>query len=506
MQYRHLKFFLVFVFALFLLKQFCHRQTDGFVVTKILSSLNFNPAWEVTSLDEEEKSAVETLLDQPFYYLAKGAQSYVFTSEDGTAVIKFFRFDHLLPRAWFTRCVFPFPYERYRVKKLIEKQLGLMKDFQSYKIAFEEMREGTGLLYLHLNKSNLENRQIKIIDKLGITHLLDLGKIEFILQKKATLIYPSIAHLMQTEGERGAREAITNLIDLLHSRYEKGIFDKDPDLNTNFGFLGKKALQIDPGRFCRETRKLTPEKQRLELLRITDHFCQWLTPRSSALKEHLLNEIQRLYPFTEGEQEVAQALSLPYHYLGKGGQCDVYASNNDLYVLKFLKSRGKKRELEKLKKAFSFAFDYFAEETQILYTHFYPTEGLINPRFPDKIDLNTALFVLQRKVTPAGEVLKQLNEENFKVAVDKILSLHKSIYDRGFSNKDPQLYSNYGFDRERPVLIDVGRLESLAERPRGVKQEFVKVKKRFCKNLAKTNPELIPYVESAVNEILESYE
>jgi hypothetical protein len=322
---------------------------------------------------------------------------------------------------------------------------------------------------------------------------------------------------MQTEGEEGAREAITHLLELLYCRYEKGIFDKDPDLNTNFGFLGGKALQIDPGRFCWDTRKLTPQEQHRELLCITDNFCQWLDLHYPVLKEHLLSEIQRLYPVEEiFQEEVAQALSLPYHYLGSGGQCSVYASDNDLYVLKFLENRKnkpfrsekkEKRELEKLKRAYSFGFHHFAEETQILYTHFHPTQGL-NSTFTEEIDLNTALFVLQRKVIPAGEVFKRLNKEEFKAAVDKILSLHKSIYDQGFCNKDPQLYSNYGFKGEQAVLIDVGRLENLAEQPhpRGVKKEFAKVQKRFCKDVSKTNPELLPYVDSAVKAILESYE
>src|SRR5689334_8640410 len=50
--------------------------------------------------DVEISPEVVSILEQPFHYLAKGGQSYVFGSSDGKYVLKLFRFDAcLLPYA-----------------------------------------------------------------------------------------------------------------------------------------------------------------------------------------------------------------------------------------------------------------------------------------------------------------------------------------------------------------------------------------------------------------------
>jgi hypothetical protein len=220
-----------------LIKQFCHKRTDGFALYKILSSLPFDPEWDSCFSDLEESGALSKILDQPFYYLAKGAQSYVFVSEDGQTVIKFFRIYHLRPPMWLNALCMPPTLQPYKIRKMIEKRSELRKDFSSYKIASETMKEETGLIYLHLNKTSHLNRRLTIYDKIGIAHELDMDKMEFLVQKRATLVYPAIDCLMKNQSLKAAKEAISALVSLLLTRYEKGIFDKDPDLNTNFGFL-----------------------------------------------------------------------------------------------------------------------------------------------------------------------------------------------------------------------------------------------------------------------------
>jgi hypothetical protein len=288
-----LLFFTLAISAVYL-QQFCHSKTDGFALYKICSSLHFHPEWETKPLASHEKERIVEILNQPFYYLAKGAQSYVFASADGQTVIKFFRLYHLTPPPWITAFAFPMPLMPYKLRKILSKRQELDKDFQSYKIAFEEMKEETGLIYIHLNKTKHFQRQITIYDKIGIAHQLDIDKMEFLVQKKATLVYPSIDLLMQTRGPETTKEAISALLQLLWSRCQKGIFDKDPDLNTNFGFLGTVPVQIDIGRFRKQQELKTPLEYRDEVIRITDHFRQWLDQKYPELSKHLLNEIHQL--------------------------------------------------------------------------------------------------------------------------------------------------------------------------------------------------------------------
>ncbi len=281
----------ILILALLLVKRFCYRQTDGFALYKIYSSLSYCSDWETASLPSDQHEQLMKLFDQPFYYLARGAQAYVFASEDGKTVIKFIRIYHLLPPLWIRYLNFPLPLQPCKIGKMIRKREELAKDFQSYKTAFQELKKETGLLYVHLNKTNDLKKKVVIHDNIGIAYEIDLDEMEFIVQKKASLLYPSIEHIVATEGIETAKMAITSLIDLLKSRRQKGIYDKDPDLNTNFGFIDKTAVQIDIGRFSKGS-KLPQDRD--DIFLITDSFRQWLDQKYPPLSAHLLQEIGKI--------------------------------------------------------------------------------------------------------------------------------------------------------------------------------------------------------------------
>lgn len=284
---------LTLVICVIYAKKFCYKQTDGFALYKILSTLPLNPSWETPPLTEEKTQEIRSLLNQPFHYLAKGAQSYVFVSEDNQVVVKFFRLYHLRPPAWMSALKLPLPLQPFVLHKMLSKREELEKDFDSYALAYNEMQEETGLIYLHLNKTDHLKQKIILHDKLNIAHELELDQMEFLVQKKADLVYPRIDAIVQTEGMKSARAAISGLVHLLQLRCEKGIFDKDPDLNTNFGFIDKTAVQIDIGRFRPEEKRESAEVYRDEILRITDNLRQWLDQRYPELSSHLLSEIEK---------------------------------------------------------------------------------------------------------------------------------------------------------------------------------------------------------------------
>lgn len=285
-------FILGAVCALLIVQQFCYKKTAGFSVDRIRSELTFNPEWE-PRYPSNECPELHKILDQPFYYLDKGAQAYVFASADGETVIKFFRMYRKTIPFWMKAVCFPQVLQPFKVRKIIEKQKGLHKDFQSYKLALEEMKEETGLLYLHLNKTSHLNKSLRIYDKLGIAHDLNMDEMEFLVQKRAKLVYPAVDSLVKVEGIDAAKEAIGALVNLLHFRCQKGIFDKDPNIATNFGFLGRLPIQIDIGRFSYNDRAKRVYKD--EILRVTDKFRKWLEANHPGLSEHLQEEIERIY-------------------------------------------------------------------------------------------------------------------------------------------------------------------------------------------------------------------
>lgn len=265
--------------------RFCKKQTEGFALEKIRSNLSYHAEWEIESPNATELKAI---FHQPFTYLSKGVQSYVFASQDGQYVIKLPRYDHLRS----------LPLVHLLPKKLAAAKIGkreakLKKDFTSYKIAYEELREETGLVAIHLNKTDGLHQQVTLIDKLGIAHTLDLDKLEFLVQKRATLVYPTLEQWIREEKLSEAKEALASLVQVLSTRFDKKIFDKDPDLNTNFGFLGSQAIQIDVGRFRKTFPQIAlPKKEAIFL--ITDNLHQWLQGKSPELASYLQGRINEI--------------------------------------------------------------------------------------------------------------------------------------------------------------------------------------------------------------------
>jgi hypothetical protein len=283
--------------GLILLQRFCHQQTDGFSRYKISSNLAFNPKWETPRLNSDEQKDLSKILSQPYRYLAKGAQSYVFLSDDGQYVLKFFRIYHLQPPFWVTHLSWPWFLQSYKMDKILKKLDELHKDFASYKIAHDELKEETGIVYLHLNKTDYLKQTLTFYDKIGIKHQVALDQMEFLVQKRAELVYPALAKMVESEGLENAKDALSQLVSLLCLRCQKGIHDKDPDLNTNFGFIGHTPLQIDVGRFRIENGNLQERMvDRDEIIRITDNLNQWLRSRYPELSGHLETTIAQIPP------------------------------------------------------------------------------------------------------------------------------------------------------------------------------------------------------------------
>ncbi|HNA61863.1 MAG TPA: hypothetical protein PKW79_02165 [Rhabdochlamydiaceae bacterium] len=260
--------------------KFCKKQTGSFTLSRISSQLKPEPRWDTLPLPPGELADLRQILNQPYTYLNKGAQSFVFASQDGNYVIKFFRHHHMSAPLWL----------RWNQKTVTKRHGKLYKDFDSYKLAFDNLREETGLLYLHLNKTTHLQQTLDLVDKLGIHHKVPLDQFEFLIQKRAKLVYPALQELMEKGQIEQAKEALTNIVQFLVHRSQMGIFDKDPDLNSNFGLIGTQVIQIDIGRFKHQKPQLNKD----EITRITDNLHQWLMIKYPQLDVHLKNQIKSL--------------------------------------------------------------------------------------------------------------------------------------------------------------------------------------------------------------------
>ena len=151
--------------VLYLTNVLYYRLTDGFTVGNITSNFSYNSKWDTRPLTAEEQNTIDGILSQPFSYLGKGCQSYVFQSQDGLYVLKFFKFQRYRIKPWVVAFSFIPAVEKHIEKRLEHKKAKIERFLTSWRIAFDDLQNETGIVYVHLNKTDflkkLPNLKIK---------------------------------------------------------------------------------------------------------------------------------------------------------------------------------------------------------------------------------------------------------------------------------------------------------------------------------------------------------
>ena len=268
------------------------RITAGFTEGNITSDFSYDPRWETRALSPVEEAEIAKVLEQPFDYLGKGCQSYVFLSADGQYVIKFFKYQRFRPQFYLHWFSFLPPVEAIRQEKIAKKRAKLDDLNASWKIAFDHLQEETGLVYVHLNKSGHLHKTLKIKDKIGVEHLLDIDRYEFLIQKRADMLCPTLDRYMAEGKEREAKELLSSLLAMILSEYNRGLADNDHALMQNTGVLDGKPVHVDVGQFVLNPSMKDPNNYRQELFNKTYKFRIWLEEMHPELLVHLDNELK----------------------------------------------------------------------------------------------------------------------------------------------------------------------------------------------------------------------
>lgn len=264
-----------------------YAVTAGFAVSNITSEFAYNEKWALAPLSLSEKTDLKTILSQNFHYLGKGCQSYVFGSEDGKYVLKFVKYQRFRPQAWLDYFASIPIINRYRLAKIEKKEKKLNMLFESWKVAYENLKEETGLVYVHLNKSEDLQISLTIYDKMGFEHKLEMDQMEFLLQKRADMLCPTVSRFVEA-GETGkAKELIDNLIAMILSEYSRGLADNDHALMQNTGALDTTPVHIDVGQFVFKPEISNPSVYKQELFSKTYKFHHWLKRHHPELANYL---------------------------------------------------------------------------------------------------------------------------------------------------------------------------------------------------------------------------
>lgn len=278
---------IVAICILYGLSRLYFHSTAGFSLHYIRSDLSYNPEWETRDLSPEEVQDVEYILSQKFTYLGKGCQSYVFGSEDGDYVIKFLKYQRMRAPSWIKSFTFVPTVNNYYLKKVKRKEKKRLNVFRGWHTAFEHLAEETGVVFVHLNKSNHLNRSLQIVNKAGLEISLWIDDYEFMIQKRASMLCDEIEGLVSDDQEEEALHLLQNLVTTIISEYQRGFADNDHALMQNTGVYYGKPLHIDVGQFVFDPSATDPEFYNQELYTKMYKFRIWLRQNYPTLCDQL---------------------------------------------------------------------------------------------------------------------------------------------------------------------------------------------------------------------------
>ncbi len=254
---------------------YCCSYKRGFTVDKISSKLHHNEMWETHDLSAEEKERLITdILSQTFYYLGSGSHCYAFASQDDKYIIKFFKMHKMLPKNWLNDLPFSL-FEKYRLDNVEKRQDVFETFFKSFKDAFEHLREESGLIYLHLNKTRDLKKEVSLICHDGKKIHVDLDSKEFLVQLKTERICEYLLKLKDKGREEEVHQAVHSILEIIARRCQRGYGDQNIGIRNNFGFANGRAIFVDCSHFFVDISLKSPRYLQTEILTATEKMSHW---------------------------------------------------------------------------------------------------------------------------------------------------------------------------------------------------------------------------------------
>ncbi|HUD02055.1 MAG TPA: hypothetical protein VMR37_06985 [Rhabdochlamydiaceae bacterium] len=226
---------------------------------------------------------------------------------------------------------------------------------------------------------------------------------------------------------------------------------------------------------------------------------------------------------------ILSILNQPFHYLGCGNQCFVFASKDGQHVLKFFKyvdyappawitkvpllnqvKQFRPKRLHEIAwkrkrdfRGYQLAFDHFRTETGLIPLHLhasqntYPAVTLYDKlNIVHSLDLNNTPFVLQKRATPVYEQfsswIKTGDIDKVRQGITDLVSLCAQRISKNIFDDDVHFYSNFGFVDAAPIQVDPGHFILSSSKPEELPALIIELKDWFSHHY----PPLASHVEA----------
>jgi hypothetical protein len=260
--------FFVLIFFIWL----ASKRTDGFSTDFITRFVNYDKTFEIKMTSDVNE--IKNILSQKFHYLTRGRECFIFESNDKKYILKFFDSTRYYTKIYFPTIQLPKFLDDFRNKHYNRRKAKLRFNLSSAKIAYERLKEDAALVYVNLNKTNLFDKKLNIINKYGKEFLLDPNDVFFILQKKCDLFYFTYEN---SKDEAYKKYLLESFLEMVHRRTLKLVIDDDiGKKRRNWGIVDNKAVTFDIGRWYLDEKLQTPEGYKKEMIKATKIFKKYL--------------------------------------------------------------------------------------------------------------------------------------------------------------------------------------------------------------------------------------
>jgi len=245
-----------------------------------LENIRLDSAESKLPVNSDELKLLQDVLSQPYTYLDRGKQSFVFLSQDQRYVLKFFDTRNLRPR-----------YFSSEVRRSYKRKIARL--ITGYRTAFDHDRDHSGLLYVQLQPNPEVKLVVDLIDRFGFQHKINLGKVPFIVQQRAIPTRHLITAMLEKGNTAEAIQFLRKMIDMYMDEYQRGLFDRDHNFMHNTGFIDGQPVRIDQGRLKVDESFKDPRIFMPDLRKITiDRTGGWLSRHFPQYREEILSAMQ----------------------------------------------------------------------------------------------------------------------------------------------------------------------------------------------------------------------
>lgn len=254
--------------------------------------------WEGKPLTDEEQQSLNALFNQPFTYLDKGHQSYVFKSADGQHVLKFFHFERMRPsELWQYLETIPF-IEKYTETHRDKCDRRFRRATTGYAVAYRYDRDNCGLLFMRLGCIPHIPNTVTLIDQWGMSYTVDMDKTYFVIQQLATPANTLFSTLLDKGDVTEVKKLVDKIFALYLDEYSRGVYDYDENLMHNVGFYHDRAMRMDIGKLqyiekIKDPSHYLPDLQ-LSMKRIDEWMGRHYPSYQKELKSYMQQEMEKI--------------------------------------------------------------------------------------------------------------------------------------------------------------------------------------------------------------------